>query len=117
MHEAREDRRLALKWLIYQKGDKAFGLKGHVVQDLSVGGIFLRTQQPIAQGEPLELLLIDPHHNVHVEVRGRVVWCGKKSRHWGVGIAFDAAQNLSESLEPLLCKATQNEDASTLPKL
>ncbi len=47
------------------------------VIDVSLGGICLRTRNPLALGQELDLVVSDGLCNFTTELRAQVVWCGR----------------------------------------
>ncbi len=64
--------------------------------DLGPRGVFLRSGQPIALDEPVEMEILLPGESLPVEVEGRVVWSdsgGGDRSHAGMGIQFTRVRN------------------------
>lgn len=57
--------------------------------DLSEGGAFVRTWNPIQPGEAVELLVRPPRSLLSVSLKGRVAWVRPTGPHSGMGIEFD----------------------------
>ena len=58
------------------------------VQDLSVGGTFLRTSKPMPPGTNFDVVLVSRHDASYVRLPAQVVWSGRKDRHRGMGVRF-----------------------------
>jgi uncharacterized protein (TIGR02266 family) len=56
--------------------------------DLSHGGAFIRTWNPLPQSERVQLLLRPPMSLLPVQLNGRVAWVRKTGQHAGMGIEF-----------------------------
>ena len=63
-----------------------------LAEDISPGGIFIRTPRPLPKGTLVEILFGDPMQGKQVIAEGRVAWSNeKKSKHSkriGMGIEF-----------------------------
>lgn len=58
------------------------------VQDLSVGGTFLRTSKPMEPGTYFDVVLVSRQDASYVKLPAQVVWRGRKERHRGMGVRF-----------------------------
>ena len=93
----------------YQAGDQtALGL---LIENISQGGLFVRTLEPLPLGTPLLLELARPPHRTPIRVKGRVVSAvdtaeAKKRRTTpGMGIRFDPLPDAtSEQLLEMLAR-------------
>lgn len=61
-------------------------------EDISPGGIFIRSKKPLAPGTKVEILFGDPNSEKRVWAEGRVIWSSTKKirgkRAPGMGIEF-----------------------------
>ncbi len=60
-----------------------------VTEDVSRGGVFLRTEEPLQVGDSLRLKLKLPGDFFSVRVGGRVTWVRDKPRGVGIQFTFD----------------------------
>lgn len=74
----------------------------NLVDDLSVGGAFLRTSQPLPTGTHFDVLLADKRDPVWVRARAEVVWNGRKNRHRGMGIKFEHTRKSMGAMRSLI---------------
>ena len=65
--------------------------------DLSLGGAFIRSAEPLTIGEPVEMHLRAPGSLFGLKLQGRVVWTRQVDPNPGMGVMF-----ASEGGEPLL---------------
>jgi len=73
--------------------------------DLSPGGAFVRTWNPLQPGEQLELSVRPPLSLMSLTLKGRVAWTRTTGEHPGMGIEFvDADAALRDRVEKLLVK-------------
>jgi len=56
------------------------GNVGVVISNLSVGGLFVKTDQPLGNREKTDLVIFLPDKKKRLEVRGEVVWTSKLER-------------------------------------
>ena len=56
------------------------GNVGVVISNLSVGGLFIKTSDPLSKGERTDLVISLPDKKKKLEVRGEVVWTSKEER-------------------------------------
>lgn len=82
---------------------------GILVENISLGGAYLRTDKPLPVGEPLDLELARPGHEALVRLTGRVVSALKQDRAVemdrppGMGVSFGALDDRTrESLKALI---------------
>jgi Tfp pilus assembly protein PilZ len=86
-NSGREDERNNADWVaLYEVPDR--GSFRNPVQDLSVGGTFLRTSKPMEPGTNFDVVLISREDCSYVRVPAQVVWRGRKDRHRGMGVRF-----------------------------
>ena len=83
----RSDERNDADWVaLYEVPER--GSFRNPVQDLSVGGTFLRTSKPMAPGTYFDVVLVSREDAKYVRVPAQVVWRGRKDRHRGMGVKF-----------------------------
>lgn len=70
--------------------------------DLSTGGAFIRTWNPLPVGALVVVYLRPPLALTGFEVRAEVAWVRRVGEHAGMGVAFDADDAVSARLEKLL---------------
>jgi uncharacterized protein (TIGR02266 family) len=56
------------------------GNVGVVISNLSVGGLFVKTEEPLSKGEKTELVIFLPDKKKKLEVTGKVVWTSTEER-------------------------------------
>ena len=66
------------------------------IRDISVGGVFIKTSTPFAEGEQLTLVFSLPNRNGLLKITGHVVWNSPE----GVGVEF--TQPLSKQVEEVV---------------
>lgn len=77
--------------------------------DLSAGGAFVRTWNPLQPGESVELSVRPPRSLMSLTLKGRVAWTRTTGQHTGMGIAFDDEGNGGrERVEKLLAKLSRS---------
>lgn len=83
--------------------------RGILVENISLGGAYLRTDAPLPVGEPLDLELARPGHEALVRLTGRVVSALKQDRAVemdkppGMGVSFGALDDRTrDSLKALI---------------
>ena len=69
--------------------DSSGGTFRNPIQDLSAGGIFLRTSRPLSPGTDIDVVLVSLRESKFIRLPGQVVWRGRKERHRGMGVKFD----------------------------
>ena len=69
------------------------------IQDLSKGGLFIETREPLSLGEPIALTFSMPKTQAHFKMSGKVV----RSEQGGVAIQFDT--QLSDYQEEAIIKS------------
>jgi hypothetical protein len=69
------------------------------IQDLSKGGVFIETREPIKIGEPISLTFSMPKSHAHFKMRGKIV----RNENNGVAIEFDT--KLSDYQEEVIMKS------------
>ena len=91
MHVGQQGRthdRTDADWVaLYEVPDR--GSFRNPVQDLSVGGTFLRTSKPMEPGTYFDVVLVIRQNASYVRLPAEVVWSGRKDRHRGMGVRFD----------------------------
>jgi uncharacterized protein (TIGR02266 family) len=77
-----------------------------LVADLSSGGAFIRSWDPLPVGSKVQLALRPPLSLTALELKGHVAWVRRAGDHPGMGIEFehDVAGSGREKLEKLLLK-------------
>lgn len=55
------------------------------MQDLSKGGVFIETREPLNTGESITLTFAMPNEKVHFKIAGKIV----RSENGGIGVQFD----------------------------
>jgi uncharacterized protein (TIGR02266 family) len=76
--------------------------------DLSAGGAFVRTWNPLEPGELVELSVRPPRSLMSLTLKGRVAWRRTTGQHTGMGIAFeDDGHGARERVEKLLARLSQ----------
>jgi len=85
----------------YESDDKGVAWS-NPVDDLSVGGAFLRTSHPLELGSHFDILLADKRDPVWVRARAEVVWCGRKNRHRGMGVRFSHTRKSMGAMRSLI---------------
>ncbi|MFH1628691.1 MAG: PilZ domain-containing protein [Pseudomonadota bacterium] len=70
----------------------------YTVRDLSVGGVFIETDMPLAVGREISLLFTFPHFGDPIKISGEVV----RTAAEGVGVKFRTDQDNSKTLDELL---------------
>jgi hypothetical protein len=82
---------------------------GILVENIGLGGAYLRTDKPLPVGEPLDLELARPGHQALVRLHGRVVSAVKQDRALemdkppGMGVSFGTLdERTRESLRELI---------------
>jgi uncharacterized protein (TIGR02266 family) len=56
------------------------GNVGVVISNLSVGGLFVKTEEPLSTGQKTDLVIFLPDKKKKLEVSGKVVWSSKEER-------------------------------------
>jgi len=56
------------------------GNVGVVVSNLSVGGLFVKSSDPLSRGEKTDLVIFLPDKKKKLEVSGEVIWTSKEER-------------------------------------
>lgn len=56
--------------------------------DISLGGAFIRSAEPLSLGEPVEMQLRAPGSLLGMKIKGRVVWTRHVDPHPGMGVMF-----------------------------
>jgi uncharacterized protein (TIGR02266 family) len=89
-----------------------------VTENLSAGGLFIRTDKPFTVGERLPLRLSFPGHPDPLEIVGRVAWIRypRGNEHGGVGVCVDGDSD-KRKLSALVNTGTEarSTDLSGLP--
>jgi type IV pilus assembly protein PilZ len=82
-------------------------------RDISKGGIFIKTDKPLAIGTEFEFEVSLPKQTDPIHLRGRVQWVEEKAGNKGMGIRFvwenDAARARFETTVESLMIATLGE--------
>jgi uncharacterized protein (TIGR02266 family) len=77
--------------------------------DLSTGGAFVRTWNPLEPGEVVELSVRPPRSLRRLTLKGRVAWRRTTGQHTGMGIAFeDDAPGTRERVKKLLARLARS---------
>jgi uncharacterized protein (TIGR02266 family) len=71
--ERRKQARFRKKYKITFPTSKAF--LGCYLSDISTGGVFIKTDRPLSQGEKVHLRLSLPDGEKELETSGEVAWC------------------------------------------
>ena len=74
------------------------------IQDLSKGGVFIETREPLAIGEQISMTFAMPASQNHFKVSGRIVRVAKE----GIGIRFD--NKLSKYQEEIIRKLISDKE-------
>jgi uncharacterized protein (TIGR02266 family) len=90
--ERREDPRYAVRIRVDCASRDAF--VSNYVMNISKGGVFIRTESPLARGSPVDLTLDFPDLGQVLRTKGRVVWTydvpkGTARLVTGMGIRFE----------------------------
>ena len=84
----RRHRRLPIEirvnWRVPQQTERHISL----VDDIGIGGAFLRTLEQPAEGTPVVIELCPPGANTPQSIEGRVAWRRDTPGHEGVGVEF-----------------------------
>lgn len=56
------------------------GNVGVVISNLSVGGLFIKTNDPLSKDEKTDLVIFLPDKKKKLEVTGKVVWASREER-------------------------------------
>jgi len=84
----RRHRRLPIEirvdWRVPQQTERHFDL----VDDIGIGGAFLRTREQPAEGTPVVIELRPPGSNTSQSIEGRVAWRRDTPGQEGVGVEF-----------------------------
>lgn len=83
---AREAQRLPVSMNIAYSSDAHF--LTDIVDDLSVGGVFIATDNILEIGSELDIKLRPPGHLLGLRVKGQVAWTSKHGQRRGMGIRF-----------------------------
>jgi uncharacterized protein (TIGR02266 family) len=86
MTEKRQHPRIpvALTVTYASRGD----LKIDLATDLSPGGLFVRTDKPLAVGTEIDLSVVIGPKGPRISVNGKVSWCRENEPNRGMGIQF-----------------------------
>jgi uncharacterized protein (TIGR02266 family) len=80
-------------------------VRRELLADLSPGGAFVRTWNPLQPGEQVELALRPPRSLTTLHVKGRVAWARTTGDHPGMGIEFiDGPLEVRSKVQRLLAK-------------
>ncbi|MCP4808960.1 MAG: hypothetical protein GY913_29945 [Proteobacteria bacterium] len=92
LEDHRSDRRIAerVRAELVVWATSSDGMKGYPVGDISQGGMFLHTLEPLPVGTPVHAVVVDPGTSESVERNGQVAWArtGGAPEERGIGIAF-----------------------------
>ena len=87
------------------------GNVGVVISNLSVGGLFIKTNDPLSKGEKTDLVISLPDRKKKLEVSGEVIWASKEERVTpegklppGMGVKFLNSSN--EDIERIISVLT-----------
>jgi uncharacterized protein (TIGR02266 family) len=75
-----------------------------LVADLSPGGAFVRSWNPLPVGAQVQLFLRLPLSLTALELKGHVAWVRLAGEHPGMGVEFDRDEDLRLKLEKMLVK-------------
>ena len=56
------------------------GSVGVIISNLSVGGLFIKTNSPLSKGEKTDLVIFLPDKKKKLEVTGEIVWASSEER-------------------------------------
>jgi uncharacterized protein (TIGR02266 family) len=88
MAPAAQTRRFPRTPLQLRVGYKNFEGRTDFTRDVSVGGAFIKTANPVARGALLGLYFDLPSQEVPFEVGAEVIWCDASRQHSGMGVQF-----------------------------
>jgi uncharacterized protein (TIGR02266 family) len=63
-------------------------LQNHLVTDLSPGGLFVATANPLPVGTEIDLSVVIGPSGQRISVNGKVSWCRENEPNKGMGIEF-----------------------------
>jgi uncharacterized protein (TIGR02266 family) len=63
-------------------------LQRDLVTDMSPGGVFVRTTEPLPVGTVIALEFVIPPNGLSISVEGKVMWLGNQKGTGGMGIRF-----------------------------
>lgn len=75
-----------------------------IVADLSPGGAFVRTWNPLPVGARVQVFLRPPLALTSLEFKGQVAWVRLAGEHPGMGLVFERNDAMQPRLEKLLTK-------------
>jgi Tfp pilus assembly protein PilZ len=75
---------LRVDWRVPHQAERHISL----VDDIGIGGAFLRTRELPAAGTPVVIELRPPGANTAQAIEGRVAWRSERPGHEGVGVEF-----------------------------
>jgi uncharacterized protein (TIGR02266 family) len=82
-------------------------VRKELLADLSSGGAFVKTANPVALGELVELSFRPPRALASLVVRGYVVWARPQGDQPGIGVEFVPDSSVRGRLERLLARLGQ----------
>lgn len=83
-------------------------------RDLGVGGIFLETRTPPAQGTTIELTFTIPDSKETLTAKGKVIWVqrvveGRDDLTPGIGVQFEADSQQHKTLEAFVLRYSKTK--------
>lgn len=75
-----------------------------ILADLSLGGAFVRTWNPLPVGAKVEVSMRLPLSLLALELKGHVAWVKLAGEHPGMGVEFDRDESARAKIEKLLVK-------------
>jgi len=80
-------------------------VRNEILADVSPGGAFVRTWDPLALGEYVQLVVRPPGALLTMSLSGRVAWARKTGSHQGMGIEFlDPDGSQHQKVEKLVAR-------------
>jgi uncharacterized protein (TIGR02266 family) len=78
-----------------------------LIADISRGGAFVSTENPLPVGAAVQFFLRPPRAFVSLELFATVVWVRTAGAHPGMGLQFETTRASREKLEKLILKLTR----------
>lgn len=86
-----------------------FSTEGHsaqeLISDISIGGAFIRTDQPLVMGQQVALSFAIPNFEKSFDISGQVVRCDDQ----GIGVKFDSLTDKQQELMMSLIESMDKE--------